>query len=652
MMDRPPLRNANILFFFQFESPKAVLNQVTRIHPELTNMVLPILETLENSRQLDMDRDAIARSKHLELDETSVDLKTLSDFLLRYAPFQLLNDRLSSKKLFLNRRVLAACCSMNYASTLVRRAESAAGEGNVVDQLEKLLSVDHRSALPHPSWTLKHDAVLIGAVAKHGWIERDKSCRAITTDPDVKWGTPFDLSEIESSRPGSDNTSQPGSENTSAKGLSDDEVTVLKSTALRAAEFLTKHHDVLEELKGCNQHLLIDSYGLRQSSDESMPNDDTSHPEWIVDNDMMLQAVTGGVGKSTQGTTLEPLDLPAKKDLAKRAKTVLLRSIAVLESGGDAADSQPIPATANPVESTYDYGYTVIDQGDRFCILLAEMVRGILKGSQTKMGPQVRLMCSIAYEEAAELRKVRLALAESTGDEDVKTKADEMEQIALQLALVKKSLKTAARPAKNVIRVMLGIDPQPPRTASESLFPTKVVLEEQSASTKDTTKKDVVRRDDGAIGERSLVRAMKKAFDKNDGAPCYFSKASESEVGLQLTMVETLILFAFCSEGIPVYNEKTSEVSEDRMQTYGLSWEEVGSLLEMAAKDYHAGAIDKLNKCRAALKKIMDQPDDSPAKIQAAKKVECAEHDESDKENAAKQAVDYAADPEKLARKR
>lgn len=621
-----------------------MLNQVPRIHPELTNMVLPILRTLANSRQLDVDRDVIARTKHLQLDETSVDLKTLDDFLLRYAPFQLLNDRLSSKKLFINRRALAACCSMNYASTLVRRAEAAAGEGDVVDQLEKLLSVDHRSALPHPSWTLKHDAVLICAVAKHGWIERDKSCRAITTDPDVKWGAPFDLAEIESSGHGTDNSS--------AKGLSDDEVTVLKNTAHRAAEFLSKHHDVLEELKGCNQHLLIDSYGLRQSSDESMPNEDASHPEWIVDNDMMMQAVMGSERKAAQGTTLEPLDLPATKDLSKRAKTVLLRSIAALESGGDAAGSHSMPAAANPIESTNDYGYTVIDQGDRFCILLAEMVRGILKGSQTKMGRQVRLLCSIAYEEAAELRKARLALAESTGDTDIKAKADEMEQIALQLALVKKSLKTAARPAKNVIRVMLGMDPQPARTSTETLFPTKEVLEEQSTPTKDATKKDVARRDDGAAGERSLIRSMKKTFDKNDGAPCFFSKVPESEIGLQLTMVETLILFTFCSEGIPVYNENKSELSEDRVQTYGLSWEEVGSILEMAAKDYHVGAIDKLNKFRAALKKVVDQPDDSPAKIQAAKKVESAEHDESDKENAAKQAVDYAAQPDKLAKKR
>jgi hypothetical protein len=636
---------ANILFFFQFESPKAVLNQVARIHAELTNMVLPILETLEKSRQSDIDRDAIARSKHLGLDETSVDLKTLSDFLIRYAPFQLLNDRLSSKKLFLNRRALPICCSMHYASTLVRRAEYAAGEGDVVDQLEKLLSADPRSALPHPSWTLKHDAVLIRAVAKHGWIERDKSCRAITTDPDVKWGAPFDLSEIDTSRHGADDSS--------AKGLSDDEITVLKSTALRAADFLVKHHDVLEELKGCNQHLLIDSYGLRQSSDDSMPNGDTSHPEWIVDNDMMLQAVTGDVGKSksTEGTTLEPLDLPAKKDLAKRAKTVLLRSVAVLESGVDPAGSQPIPANAIPVEAAEDYGYTVIDQGDRCCILLAEMVRGILKGSQTKMGRQVRLLCSIAYEEAAELRKVRLALAESSAASDAKLKASEMEQIAMQLSIVKKSLKTAARPAKNVIRVMLGMEPQPPRTNSETMFPSNVLLAEQSAPTKDTTKKETVRRDDGALGEKSLLRALKKAFDKNDGALCYFSKASESEIGLQLTLVETLILFTFCAEGIPVYNEKKSDVSQDHMQTYGLSWGQVGGILEMAAKDYHVGAIDKLYKCRAVLKKVMDQPDDSPAKMQAAKRVENAKHDESDKENAAKQAADYATDPEKLAKK-
>ena len=44
--------------------------------------------------------------------------------------------------------------------------------------LSKLLNASPKVILPHPLWTPIHDAVLIYAIAKHGWIDRENSCLA------------------------------------------------------------------------------------------------------------------------------------------------------------------------------------------------------------------------------------------------------------------------------------------------------------------------------------------------------------------------------------------------------------------------------------------------------------------------------------------
>jgi hypothetical protein len=147
------------------------------------------------------------------------------------------------------------------------------------------------------------------------------------------------------------------------------------------------------------------------------------------------------------------------------------------------------------------------------------------------------------------------------------------------------------------------------------------------------------------LGERAISRALKKAYDKNDGSPCSFAPNDDPDSGLQLTMIETLILFTFCSEGIPLSIEISARGGN------ALSWDDIGSVLEIAAKDYYQLSKEKLIKFRTALKKFEAQGE-SDAKTQAAKKVAIAEHDESMKEEAAQQASDYASDPQKLAKKR
>jgi len=42
---------------------------------------------------------------------------------------------------------------------------------------------------------LQHDAVLLRAVVKHGWIDSHAACLAIGNDKTIRWGAPFEVSE-------------------------------------------------------------------------------------------------------------------------------------------------------------------------------------------------------------------------------------------------------------------------------------------------------------------------------------------------------------------------------------------------------------------------------------------------------------------------
>jgi hypothetical protein len=514
---------------------------------------------------------------------------------------------------------------------------------------------------------------------KHGWIDRDNSCRAIMADETIKWGPPFDLSEV------SGNQEMPPA--VKGQGLIDDETACLRSTALRASKFLNTHRYMLKELKSCNQQLLVDSYGLKQQLVESGEEGGEPVSEWIVDEEILLQSSVPSVGgsDSEEKLALEPLDLPIKKNLAKRAKAVLLKSISVLNTDGAPTGKSNVASMKVDEQPGIEHGFSVIDQGDRCCILLAEIVRGVVKGSQKKTPHQVRSLCSIACEEVVELQNLFLA----SSHPKAKSKAEEMDKISQQIALVKRSVKAFARQAKNVCRVMLGEEPVPSRTSSETetMFPTSKPLptsqpkvtsaagvptskpKEKNPAAFSTSKtkensaasaaapKEVIRRDDGASGERAVIRAMKKANDKNDGTPCTFTREDEMETGLQLTMIETLILYTFCSEGIPVNPERQSALGIEnaahaRVQKYSLSWDGIGNMLELGATEFYETAIEKQKKAQAAVKKLNSQGGSAEAKADVVAKLEIAQHDVTMKEAAASQAAAFASQPEKLAKKR
>ncbi|CAJ1968173.1 unnamed protein product [Cylindrotheca closterium] len=597
----------------KFSSPSAVLNEIVRIHPELAKMVIPVLNSLEQKRLNESRRADEDRAKYTGLNDSNIGYKSLKEFLSRYATLQLLSDRKRQKRLTIGRRFLAACNYNHIALALVNGSISPAGES-----LKDRLKVDARATLPHPLWTPAHDVVLVEAIAKHGWVDRDQSWKAIANDQEIKWGFPF--GEMK------DKTAE-------VIAHEEFEHKNVCQTATRAASFIDLYSEIIDDLKGCNRNLIIESYGLKRSEAEGESGEEG---KWDVAEDLLLQATAGTKGGTKPS---EPLDLPSKKDLSRRAKTVLQKSIEAHDSGLNAPSE-------DPKDDEQTYGYTTINQGDPCCILLAEMLRGIAKGSATKLPKQTRLMFSIAHAEAVELEKMF-----STSNKTA-SKALEMRKIIGQIEESQSHISSEAVPSKNILRVMLRMEPTTVRSGNaktDALFPS-TELKEKEGKPKAEVKRESHRREDGALGEKAIVRGLKKAYDKcasdgNDGSPCKFTNTGDIEDGLQLTMIETMMLLTFCSEGIPW------ELPVDAFGGFEtFTWKSVASLLEHTIKDSFHSSTEKVKKCKTALAKLKGTEKDEET-AQAVRRLKVAEAEAVMKEEAAQHAVDYAGDTTRFARK-
>lgn len=231
------------------------------------------------------------------------------------------------------RRLILLLSYLNAAHALVARAKPTPKEDGspgpeitdreVVNRLAKLISLDKRTALPHPNWKPIHDAVLITAIAKHGWIDRDTARRAITEDTSITWGRPFDDGDVEhiTEKPTEEsksaaNDSADGDEKNDAEIVSE-----LKVIANRVADFFNTEGSILGELKGFNQDLVTKNYGLvKEDEDEAADGEIQAPPTWRVD-ETLLTACTDASNndrekKSDKGEVPEELsDLPSRKEV-------------------------------------------------------------------------------------------------------------------------------------------------------------------------------------------------------------------------------------------------------------------------------------------------------------------------------------------------
>lgn len=421
------------------------MNEAVRIHPELSNMVLPMLNALEERRLSASKKVQEGREHDLSLNNANIEYKSLMSFLLRYAPLQLLGEKRQMKRIPLGRRLLSSCKHMYEAAFLVDKSTKEGAP------LKAILSVDPRSTLPHPLWTFEHDAILIHAIVKHGWVDRDKSCRRIVKDPNIKWGAPFQLDH-------EGNQSE----------MKSDESGDLRAAAKRAATFMENSEKLLDVTKGVNRHLIIEAYGLRRFGE----NGDSSTGTWSVDEELLLK---GSKNNNANVKSKGVVDLPTKKELAKRATLVLSKSILVAEGGGRASAGKSNSSNVGnmPSKEAVEHGFTAVDQGNRCCILLAEMIRGVCKASLTKAGKSVKFLCSLVFDEAQTLRDM---YATRTSAQD-KQRATELASIVDQIQLARRSMKSSTTPGKNLFRAMLGIDPVQPKIASDPLYPSYASLD-------------------------------------------------------------------------------------------------------------------------------------------------------------------------------
>ena len=634
---------SNTPVILQYPSPEAVLAAAGSIHSELANVVDSLLSAAESSRQKSAEMEAKLREQHLAMKSGEIDVKVLKTFLLKYAPLQLLNDRKSHKRLHLSsRRVMNACAFVHAATELVHLAESSPGDKPLVDKMAALISLDKRLSLPHPLWTSKHDAVLIHAIAKHGWIDNDASCRQITKDATILWGFPFDCEKATN-----------GSEDAKKTSQKDELINSLKDTATRASALLNNHHEIIEDFsKFFNQNLVVRAYCLAHEDDSSScsegDNETTTaekKPRWVVD-EMALLASTGLLTSDSQ----DFVELPTKKDLVKRAKLVLARTPTNVSL-------QPqIPSASAAIsgcQAASEEDYRIIDQSDRCNVLLAEILKAIVKTPYPKSQNSIKVLCSIASEEAGK-RQASMLVPSGSQDKSKTRVVEEMEETMKNIALVRRHLKQTKQ-AKNILRAILGIEVV--KNARGGNFPVDrkfPLLKSPPAKTGEVKAK----KEDNAIGDRALARAVSKCFDRNGGGPGRVLPEGHPS-DLELTAIETLLISVILSQGIPVWDKEKassllsgSQAATDKMTgKFELCWLGLGSVLARAAKEWHKLAALKVEACQHDYQKYENQEADTQPKIRARKHLANAIKIEGVKELAAAQAEDYASDPEILAKK-
>jgi hypothetical protein len=565
------------------------------------------------------------REQDLSLTEENVSDAKLQSFLERYGCLQLLLDRKKSTRISLPRRIFKNCSYMEKASKLVREAQGEPSGTVSQEILVSSLAVDWRSKRPHPLWNSRHDALLIQAIASHGWIEKESSCRAIASDTTIQWGAPFDPMASEITPP-----PKAASEN-----ISD-----VTATALRVANFINSNKELLEDFKGVNIDELKRLFCLVREHNSEVDNtlDFDSHIPWTVDEVALVA--------STRVTTADAnpdnsQDLPPPKDLIARAKLLLTKCN---------SKHSPVEARANAITKDDNeqkkYPFTVLDQSVRCNTFLAELLRGVMKTSAQKLANKKKLLCALAREEAVKrLDCIQLVLAEKSDKrvEPEKARSD-MKNIISHIDLVKRHLSsTKPRLHKNVLRVILGEEPAPGRNGEEGLFPTdttaapSAVLQTFATATADNRSSGNMK----TTGDRALDAASRRAFVSKRG-----QANGEPSSLLDLTEVEALILRVACNLGLPVWrSEWESQLSEQAAgwtETYNVSWIDFSNALVQLAIDVLQQEEGKLLRVQQEAGRIQGNTEQVLWNAQRQYNL---------KKSACSQSGDYSKEPETLAKK-
>jgi hypothetical protein len=566
---------------------KSVLKAIPAVHPEFANVAQSFLSESAGNQEFHAPS---------ALSLENIEFSSVSDFLFKYAPLEALLEKGRQRKIGLGRRALDSFACLWNVKIFVRKVEQEQGGLRSVDRLTSLLSTyDQPIAKPHPAWEAQHDAVLIQAIAKHGWIEREETAKAVAADPDVKLGSPFN--------------------ETGSLSQSNTNTNALFGTAQRAALFLTANHGFLVELLGFDADMISRVYGLQKNVDES------GATSWFVDEASLKTSIDESARLAAQAVAI-----PSRRDLAKRIKA-LCPLLTKNELSNKAS------ASASPqLAQTDAFGFSVLNQDDPCNVLLTEILQALLKINFNDS--MARLLISLAHDEAVK-RHIECVRVLREQKPEAKAIANErgIGKIVQHIALVQRSVKATTR-SKNVLRVILGKQPLLSRASNEALFPSD---EEPKFE-----KKKARKASDGATGDRAITTGILIAAE---GRPA----SAETKSSLELSAIETLLLSVVTSLGLPVFtleeNEQDSDVWAGGINKFALSWAGLCEVLETASKDWLGGAQDKLNSLRRAAAET------SVEKLGAENMVVKAERDVKLKQLAASQAAHYSSHPEALAKK-
>ena len=592
-------------------------------HPELRSIVEEILFSLA-SRQKRADEESAIQLSLLQLE--TVTMISLQKFLNQYAPLQLVIDRAVTRRLTnMTKKLLTTCSALSNAYDIVRQAELVP-YGSICEKISHSLMTERRIHLPHPAWTVKHDAVLIQAIAKHGWIEYDACCRAITEDKSIEWGVPFD------------GLGGQRSVSTNEEGRAD----VLAAVAERAIHFLTYEKEVIDALKDFKEVSLVKTFGLKKLS---APGEHGA-VVWRVDKNLIKDGSIEVDGES--------VELPTKKDLVKRAKIILAKRIVL--SPQSTLQSEPDPKV--------DHEFYVLDQKDPANVFLAEILRTLIKvsfsnsGKRRQMGR--RLMNSAITEAKNRIRDLETAQCKET--ECIAG----MAKIVEHCLLAHRYIQTLPVQAKNVLRAVLGNPLSAPK-GGLGLFPPERAALNNEGSPPDPQALPLIpkpkklrpkkQREKGASGDIAISDAMAAAaqYDAKD------SKVLLHGSCVQLSAPETLLLTVVCSQGLPVWTEhwfdlvdSSNLVPEKQGPGFqnAISWWGMGQVFEAAAKVWHHTALKKLETQQVSfVERYSSLPDSDTSKREAKKRLDYLVHDEARKRLSLAIAGDYKNNPEKLAKK-
>ena len=556
----------------------------------------------------------------------------LKGFVEKYGSFQLIVDRSKASRIGLSRKILTASTLMDKAVAVVRRSvDSAKPDETSVDRLAKTLVVDKKTALPHPLWTVRHDAVLIHAIAKHGWIDHDASVRAIAADSSVKWGRPFDFED------GTVNDER-----------SFDNSRQILSSADRAAEFFNGNVDMIEALKGFHQDRIVRSYALTKQEENG--SELLAGRTWTVDRESLQlpgNANASSVSDS-KSKSIEQVELPTKKDLVRRSRTILSKPLSSI-------CSEQKPEAEKP-----SHGYTVLDQRDGANVFLAELLRGVVKEPTTTKW--ARKLCVAAVDEAR--KRADSLSTEVHSDGALAKQVEELHSIAEHIEEAKRHIAKSAVQYKNVIRAILGEEPQKPRKESDQhqLFPPKRAFTASlkiPTTTSKAAKRSTPKHAGKPTGEKAIAIARKRLQEQYGSGG-----TAGSETQLELTEIETHILTAACFVGIPVWAEDFNSVfvgsssasAPGAAGSAKLTWASFGELVVDLAQKVFETAKQNLSKTQDEYRRISDVTTDTILEDHQDRSVARAAFDAAkrsylEKEDVVRQANEYLSDPSVLAKK-